>query len=34
MLDEQVETFVIGVEADALTFTWEKTQARVPVSAK
>jgi polygalacturonase len=33
-LDEPVETFVIGVEADALTFTWEKTQARVPVSAK
>lgn len=33
-LDEAVETFVIGVETDTLTFTWEKTQASVPVKAK
>lgn len=33
-LDDAVETFVIGVESDALTFTWETTQARVPVKAQ
>jgi polygalacturonase len=33
-LDDAVETFVIGVQADALTFTWEKTQASVPVTSK
>jgi hypothetical protein len=34
MLDQPVETFVIGVEANALTFTWETTRASVPVTAK
>lgn len=33
-LDAAVEAFVIGVEADALTFTWETTRASVPVRAK
>jgi len=30
-VDEAVETFVIGVENDSLTFTWEKTRARIAV---
>lgn len=33
-LDKPVETFVIAVDSNALTFSWETTQASVPVKAK